>query len=123
MLPGDPAGVGPSDSPSPVFSVIHAGQTYQVFLGNLHSHTSLSDGSSTPRKAFEHARDVAGIDFLAITEHNHRDAPSRIQDDPGLYTTELVDVAGEFDVPGQFVALYGQEFSSIGSGNHANVLD
>ena len=28
-----------------------------------------------------------------------------------------------FTVNGTFVALYGQEFSSIGSGNHANVLE
>ena len=42
-----------------------------VFFGNLHSHTALSDGSGTPAEAYEHARDTAGLDFLAITEHNH----------------------------------------------------
>ena len=42
-----------------------------VFFGNLHSHTSHSDGSSTPDKAYKHARDV-GLHFLAITEHTTR---------------------------------------------------
>jgi hypothetical protein len=41
-----------------------------VFFGNLHSHTALSDGSSTPAEAYERARDVAGLDFLAITDSN-----------------------------------------------------
>jgi hypothetical protein len=42
----------------------------QVFFGNLHSHTSFSDGSGLPQAAYAHARDV-GLDFLAVTEHNH----------------------------------------------------
>ena len=45
-----------------------------VYFGNLHSHTSLSDGSGTPDQAYRHARYIADIDFLAITEH------SRFQD-------------------------------------------
>ena len=44
----------------------------QVFFGNLHSHTSYSDGSGTPDQAYKWARDTAKLDFLAITEHNHR---------------------------------------------------
>jgi len=46
----------------------------RVFFGNLHSHTSYSDGSGTPREAFQYARTVAGIHFLALTEHNHAEA-------------------------------------------------
>ena len=42
----------------------------QVFFGNSHSHTALSDGCGTPAKAYDHARDVAGLDYLAITEHD-----------------------------------------------------
>src|SRR5215470_17383292 len=46
----------------------------QVFFGNLHSHTSYSDGSGTPAEAYNHARNVAHLDFLVITDHNHREA-------------------------------------------------
>ena len=46
----------------------------RVFFGNLHSHTSYSDGSGTPREAFQYARMTAGIHFLALTEHNHAEA-------------------------------------------------
>ena len=43
----------------------------RVYFGNLHSHTRYSDGTGTPRQAFIYARDVAKVDFLALTEHNH----------------------------------------------------
>src|SRR6266571_2248599 len=68
----------------------------KVFFGNLHSHTSYSDGSGTPTQAYTQARDTAKLDFLAITEHNHRLAeqgasPDRadgvmIATSPELYT-------------------------------------
>jgi predicted metal-dependent phosphoesterase TrpH len=47
-----------------------------VYFGNLHSHTSYSDGSGTPSEAYKYARDTAKLDFLAITEHNHISAES-----------------------------------------------
>jgi hypothetical protein len=97
-----------------------------VFFGNLHSHTALSDGSGTPAEAYEHARDMAGLDFIAITEHNHADAGD-IAGNPALYTgpwnLSLIPTANRFIEEGEFIALYGQEFSSISTGNHVNVLD
>ena len=110
-----------------LLSNICQAQTLKVFFGNLHSHTSLSDGSALPDAAYKHARDVAKIDFLAITEHNHPGAPSKISANPALYSgtgpTSLISIAKRFTVSNQFVAIFGQEFSSIGSGNHANVLE
>lgn len=47
-------------SPSPVWS------------GLLHAHTMYSDGSGTPEEAFARADSIAGLDFLAVTPHNHR---------------------------------------------------
>lgn len=98
----------------------------RVFFGNLHSHTSYSDGSAFPENAYEHARDVARLDFLAITEHNHA-AAGRIANDHSLYSgpssVSLKSTAGRFNVDGSFVALYGQEFSTISSGNHVNVFE
>lgn len=52
-----------------------------VYFGNLHSHTAVSDGSGTPAEVYENARDIAGLDFLALTEHNHMD----IAGNPQLY--------------------------------------
>ncbi len=108
-----------------------------VYFGNLHSHTSYSDGSGTPAQAYEHARNVAHVDFLAITEHNHilaeQGASADRQDgiliakDHQLYSgagqNSLISAAKAANVDGAFVALYGQEFSSISSGNHVNIFE
>ena len=97
-----------------------------VFFGSLHSHTSLSDGKGTPAEAYAHARDVAGLDFLAIPEHSHAQA-GNIANNPVLYTgpgtLSLIPTAQRFTEEGRFIALYGQERSTISSGNHMNVLD
>lgn len=113
-------------------------QTLNVYFGNLHAHTSYSDGSGTPAMAFDHAR-LRGLDFMAVTEHNHsaaesgagnrRDglliatAPALYAGSPGGNRVSLVDAALTASVPGEFVALYGQEFSTISSGNHTNVFE
>ncbi|MCW5769304.1 MAG: CehA/McbA family metallohydrolase [Phycisphaeraceae bacterium] len=120
------------------FALPTLAQPLNVYFGNLHAHTSYSDGSGTPAMAFDHAR-LRGLDFMAITEHNHaqaeRNAGNRrdgllIATDHALYRgtpanceRSLVDAALEASASGGFVALYGQEFSTISSGNHANVYE
>lgn len=112
------------------------GQDVRVYLGNLHSHTKYSDGSGTPEEAYKAARQ-AGLDFLAVTEHNHSrcedGAPADRRDGimigktPALYggsdPDSVVSTANRLNEDGNFVALYGQEFSSISKGNHMNVFD
>jgi len=108
----------------------------KVYFGNLHSHTSYSDGSGKPRDAYRYARNTAKLDFLAITEHNHRLAEQGADDradgkliakQPALYngsgSSSLISAANAYNQPGTFVAIYGQEFSTISSGNHVNVFD
>src|SRR2546430_16689228 len=41
----------------------------------------------------------------------------------GPSSAALIPTASSFNKDGQFVALYGQEFSSISKGNHANVFE
>lgn len=121
-----------------VFGGVASAQTFRVYFGNLHAHTSYSDGSGTPAMAFDHAR-LRGLDFMAVTEHNHSAAESGagnrrdgllIATTPALYAGDppgnrvsLVDAAATATEPDEFVALYGQEFSTISSGNHANVFE
>jgi hypothetical protein len=94
-----------------------------VYVGNLHSHTSFSDGILTPREAYTMAKGN-GLDFMAVTEHNHSAAGGS----DGIYLTpdryeELKKTAQEFTRNGEFVAMYGQEFSTISSGNHMNIFE
>lgn len=108
-------------------------QGQSVFHGNLHAHTSYSDGSGTPDEAFAMAR-ASGMDFIAITEHNHRAADGKgprkdnllIGQQPQLYAglpNSLMESANRNNVPGSFVTIFGQEVSTISKGNHINVFD
>lgn len=96
----------------------------KFWFGNMHAHTS--EGSkennvseSTHEDAFAYAMDdnKGNLDFLAVTPHNHYVKKQTYAD--LLVTTR----APEFDVPGKFVPIAGQEYSSISKGNHVNVFE
>ena len=42
----------------------------RAYFGDLHNHTSYSDGSLTPTEAFAHGK-AAGFDFMALTDHSY----------------------------------------------------
>lgn len=98
----------------------------QVFFGYLHAHTSYSDGVGSPEEAYAQARDQGGMDYLVLSPHNHRHA-GMIATQPALYDGDgddaLINIAAAVSEEGRFIALYGQEFSSISQGNHVNVVD
>jgi len=108
-------------------------QVEQVRFGNLHAHTSYSDGLGVPQEAYKMACN-AGLDFFAITEHNHAAGDGKgerkdglmIATKPDLYKgkpSSLIESANKLDKPGQCVTIYGQEYSTISSGNHVNIFD
>jgi len=97
-----------------VLALPAAAMAYNLYYGNLHSHTSYSDGASDPRHAFAYARDTAHIDVLAVTDHGEL-----------LSTDEWNDTKAQADsatVPDLFVGLAGFEWSNPVFG-HANVLN
>jgi hypothetical protein len=85
------------------------------YFGYLHSHTSFSDGALTPEDAYAHARDVAGLDFLGITEHGYY-----MVENPHHWEA-LVETAWRFTEPGRFVAFRGTEWTH-GAG-HISVIE
>jgi hypothetical protein len=98
---------------------------FTAFRGNLHAHTSSSDGTGTPADAFAMARE-AGLDIQVISDHLEQ-----LYDASGLPTSEYPDCLAQADlatVPGQFVATCGFEYgtgvtadASVSTG-HANVF-
>ena len=105
-----------------VFSSKVDAQTRNVYFGRLHSHTHYSDGQGTPEDAFKKAKE-AGLDFFAVTEHNHDQAAGSdgIFLTPPLYH-KLKYFANAATVNGKFVAIWGQEVSTISAGNHQNIF-
>jgi uncharacterized protein YdeI (BOF family) len=84
----------------------------QVFLGDLHNHTSNSDGSGTPTEALI-AGEAAGFDFMAITDHSYA-----YDDTEWANTLTAVETATDAD----FVALRGFEYTQ-GAEGHINVYN
>jgi hypothetical protein len=93
---------------------------YTAYFGNLHSHTSYSDGVGTPAGAYQFARVSAPtpLDFLAVTEHNHSGAGMQLSN----YALGQAEAAAAND-DGNFVAIFGQEWGIISTGGHANVFE
>ncbi len=103
---------------------------YQLYFGQLHAHTNISDGAGTVEEAFEHAAGVDNLDFLAVTDHsNSFDNESDSQVDLG---TDLTNVSDEWKqgheaaaaVTGKdFVGLYGFEMTWSDGFGHINTFN
>jgi len=97
-----------------------------VYFGDIHAHTMLSDGLKTPMEFFRHARDVALLDFAAVADHNHAEASrlegpfvSQMADEAYAQTQEACEAMNE---PGRFVTIQAFEQNSIqGHPGHRNV--
>ncbi len=95
---------GPCDYPLP--------DSMCVFYGDLHSHTSYSDGRGTPEMAYQMAQDN-GLHFLAVTDHAELLNSSE--------WSATLEQALEATVEGAFVALRGFEWTS--PRGHINVFN
>jgi hypothetical protein len=91
----------------------------RVLWGDLHGHSSLSDGTGTPDAYLAYARDVAGLDVVALTDHDHWGILPLV-DRPELWQ-EIRDATRRFHQPGRFVTLLGFEWTSWIHG-HRHVL-
>ena len=94
-----------------IFSI--AQNNYNVYFGNLHSHTSYSDGSGTPSDAFAYAKDVAHLDFLAVTDHMEQLLSFHLS---------LTNSAADAATNSSFVGIAGYEWGSPYYG-HVNVFN
>jgi hypothetical protein len=93
-----------------------------VYIGLLHSHTGFSDGTSVPSCAYDYARNVAKLDFLAITEHSNLfdeafDAVSSRK------FKAIASCAKAKTEDGSFVALYGSETTWYNQFGHMNLYE
>ncbi|UQZ81097.1 Endo-1,4-beta-xylanase A precursor [Paenibacillus konkukensis] len=95
-------------SPAPRPAPLPAPVAYNVYFGNLHSHTAFSDGKSVPDTAFNYARNTAHLDFLAVTDHSNL-YDHDLAWDQSLEWRDLKASADRNTVNGSFVAIAGSE--------------
>lgn len=99
-------------------TALPASQPFYTYFGNLHAHSSFSDGNKddptkTPADNYNFAKESMCMDFLGISEHNHTKAGmslSRWQ--PGRNQAAAATTSS-------FLAMYGMEFGVIDDGGHA----
>ena len=87
---------------------------YRIFWGDLHTHHRRCDGLRTFAEAAAHARDVAGLDLVALSPH-------------ACYITDgdLADlwrVDERFNAPERFVALFAYEWAAGRKGSSHSVI-
>jgi hypothetical protein len=98
----------------------------RLYWGDLHLHSSLSDGTGSMADGFRYGRDVMDLDVVAYTDHDTMGffiPPSlqrrRMHDRffEGMQTT-----TAEFHDPGHFVTLFAYEWTKQpNQGGHLNV--
>lgn len=105
----------PADLPAP------SGE-YQIYFGNLHSHTGFSDGIGVPEHAYDYARYTAELDFLAITEHSNL-YDHYLDWDKSRKWRDIQAVAAAKTEEGAFLALYGAETTWYNQFGHMNTYN
>jgi hypothetical protein len=90
-----------------------------ILWADLHGHSNLSDGTGTPDDYFRYARDVAGLDVVALTDHDHWGIRF-IDQNPEMWR-EIRRATKHFHEPGRFVTVLGYEWTSWLQG-HRHVL-
>ncbi len=91
----------------------------RLYWADLHGHTRRSDGSGTPDDYFRYARDVARLDAVALTDHDHWGLDPL--DERPDHQAEILALVRTYHAPGRFVTIPGYEWTSWLHG-HRHVL-
>ena len=94
--------------------------TLNYYYGNLHAHSSYSDGNKdnnllVPSDNYAYAKNSLCMDFLGLSDHNHSTAGMHISN----WQLGLNQAAAASN--SNFLALYGMEWGVISNGGHVLV--
>lgn len=95
------------------------GEAPRIAWADLHGHSNYSDGTGLPEDYFTYARDVAALDAVALTDHDHY-GTRFLDGHPDLWR-DIRDQTARFHEPGRFVTLLAYEWTSWIHG-HRHVL-
>ena len=113
---------------------------FQLYFGQLHSHTQYSDGAGTLESALDYIKglpDSANVDFVAFTDHsNYFDTTGAANPEGSLYNMELASsysqqrwkeykdaVAAFNEANADMVAIAGFEMTWSGGPGHINTFN
>ena len=89
---------------------------WNVYFGQLHAHTNLSDGTGSVEEAFDYASKVENLDFFAVTDHSdsfdNADAGAIDTDGAGISAGWAAGKQAAASVTNEdFVGLFGFEMT------------
>jgi len=91
----------------------------RILWGDLHGHSNYSDGTGEPEDFLRYARDVAGLDVVALTDHDHW-GMLFLDENPEMWE-HIKELNRTFLDPGRFVTVLGFEWTNWIHG-HRHVL-
>lgn len=108
-------GCEPGEVTQPVFTEKFT-PDWNVYFGQLHAHTNLSDGTGSVEEAFVYASKVENLDFFAVTDHSdsfdNADAGEIAKDGAGISTGWAAGKQAAASVTNEdFVGLFGFEMT------------
>ena len=106
----------------------------QVYFGQIHSHTTNSDGIGSLAEAYDYAKYVAELDFFAVTDHsNSFDETGATSDNPLDINLETYNAnsakwqagiaAANAALSSDFISIYGYEMTWSGGPGHINTYN
>lgn len=107
----DPDGEGPAPTIEVESNPMLVSDLFRpVFWGDLHGHSNLTDGTGAVADYFAYARDVAALDVVALTDHDHWGVLP-VDSHPDMWA-EIQSNVKAFHADGRFVTLLGYEWTS-----------
>nr|MCR5656339.1 CehA/McbA family metallohydrolase [Butyrivibrio sp.] len=105
-------------------------EKYNIYFGQIHSHTEFSDGAGSCEQAFKHAStEVANLDYLAVTDHSNsldNEGKSVISQNVDTSATEEWtrghELAKQYSTD-KFTCIYGYEMTWSNGLGHMNTYN
>lgn len=113
-------------NPALISGTTSAVSNYNLYFGNLHSHSDYSDGdldnvcngANSAYCCYDIGNTALNFDFMGISDHNHNEGPVMT---PGKYSSGLNEAITYNAAHNDFVALFGMEWGTISTGGHVGV--
>jgi len=101
-------------------------EKYNIYFGQMHSHTSYSDGAGTAEEAYQHGKAVENLDFLSLTDHSNSfdnaDDASILDGSVSTEWTEGHQLEEKY-TSDDFVGIFGYEMTWSNGLGHMNTFN
>lgn len=115
----DPAQVLPSAISNPIVVSVETQKKYVLYWADLQGHCNVCDGTGSPEDYYHYARNVARLDAVALTDHDHW-GYLPLDQDPATWR-RLCELSRTLYEPGRFVTFPAYEWTNWTFG-HQHVL-